>query len=384
MNLSSINLKAVGRRLIRWIVRHYPVIISTLVIFASFVLGLNFGPRLLHHKTSSPTLSTPSPGSIQSPAPLPEHLVPYIYRASWSNLEANIPPIEFDVLEPLDANDGKGSGWTVVFIHGLGSPDSSHGHQWRETFLSTLRRPLDSQSIGNLTGLRFILPKAPIIPITVYSDQPNGGARPGWFNINDWRDLNYLEDEDGLRRSCIQISTIIAEQVRESKMQMNKTIIAGFSQGAVMTLLTSLTLPEPPAATLMLSGYLPLPFRLPLLLSPVPGFYRSTAFYWIHGTTDEVLTYNAAKLGFNFLRRISQEAFGRAKFKTITGLAHGFSENEQIVVTNWIEGIVDQDTRGEFDDLVDNLIQPENIIDDPQYPVEHLISTSFTKSPLDD
>ncbi|KAH9823485.1 Phospholipase/Carboxylesterase-domain-containing protein [Melampsora americana] len=352
--------------------KQYLVIFFTLVnIITAYVFGAKFGPRLLHKSDLFSASNLTSPGSILNPAPLPEHLDPVIYRATWSKPKSDISPIEYDVFEPIDHENGKGSGWTIVFIHGLGSVDSSHGHQWRETLLSTLQRPLDSQSIGNLTGLRFILPKAPIIPITVYSDQPNGGKRPGWFDIKDWRDLNHLEDEDSLRQSCIQISTIIAEQVRESKMQMNKTIIAGFSQGAVMTLLTSLTLSEPPAATLMLSGYLPLPFRLPLLLSTVPGFYRSTAFYWLHGTTDEVLTYNAAKSGFNFLRRISQEAFGRAKFKTLPGLAHGFSENEQIVVTNWIEGIVDQGTGGEFDDLLDNLIQPENKLDDPQYPVPH-------------
>ncbi|KAH9817221.1 Alpha/Beta hydrolase protein [Melampsora americana] len=342
-------LKAIDRSSIIRIGKQYLIIFFTLVnIITAFVLGARFGPQLLHESDSfsASSLSTASnltsPGSILNPAPLPEHLDPVIYRASWSKPKSDISPIECDVFEPIDHENGKGSGWRIVFIHGLGSVDSSHGHQWRETLLSTLQRPLNSQSIGNLTGLRFILPKAPIIPVTVYSDQPNGGERPGWFDIKDWRDLNYLEDED----------------IKESKMQMNKTIIAGFSQGAVMTLLTSLTSSEPPAATLMLSGYLPLPFRLPLLLSTV-------------------LTCNAAKSGFNFLQRISQEAFGRAKFKTLPGLAHGFSEDEQIVVTNWIEGIVDQGTGGEFDDLLDNLIQPENKLDDPQYPVPHSLSTTF-------
>ncbi|EGG07116.1 uncharacterized protein MELLADRAFT_86059 [Melampsora larici-populina 98AG31] len=190
------------------------------------------------------------------------------------------------------------------------------------------------------THWKLILPKAPIIPFTVYSDQPNGGARPVWFNINDWRDLNYLEEEDELMRSCIHV-----EQVRESKMQMNKTIIAGFSQGYHSC------------------------FQLfPGSIDQLP----STGFTGLH----EVLTYNAANTGLNFLRRISQEAFERAKFKTIAGLAHGFWENEQIAVTNWIEGIVDQDTTGEFDDSLDNLDQPENELDDPQHPVQHSISFS--------
>ncbi|KAH9810445.1 Phospholipase/Carboxylesterase-domain-containing protein [Melampsora americana] len=339
------------------------------------MLGAHLGPRLLHrsnsllHSSSSTTLNVTLLGSELNPPPPPEHLVSQIYRSDWTLKKPGITPLEFDVLEPIDPRQGKGIGWTVVFLHGLGSVNSTHGYQWRETILSTLNRPLDQQKIGNLSGLRFILPKAPVIPITVYSNEPKGGERPGWFDIKDWRDLNYLEDEEGLKRSCIQIASIIIEQIKGSKMQMNKTIIAGFSQGAVMSLLTSLLLFEPPAATLILSGYLPLPFRLPLLLSSTPGFYQSASLYWIHGTKDNVLNYNAAKSGFQLFQSISHEAFGRAKFKTLPGLDHGFSEDEAIVVTNWIEGIVDRNTQGEFDEVLDNLIQPENQIDDLQYPV---------------
>lgn len=358
-----------------WLWDHRFVLLClSITFFSSFILGAHVGPRL-HHRSNSllpaspTTLNVTLLGSKLNPPPPPEHLVSQLYRADWTVTKPGITSLDFDVLEPIDPTQGKGRGWTVVFLHGLGSVNSTHGYQWRETLLSTLRRPPNQQTIGNLSGLRFILPKAPVIPITVYSDQPNGGERPGWFDIKDWRDLNYLEDEEGLKRSCIQISTVIVEQIKESKMQMNSTIIAGFSQGAVMSLLTSLSLFEPPAATLILSGYLPLPFRLPLLLSPVPGFYRSTSLYWIHGTIDSVLNYNSAKSGFQLFQKIALEAFGRAKFKTLPGLDHGFSEDEAMIVTNWIEGIVDRNTGGEFDEVLDNLIQPENQIDDLQYPV---------------
>ncbi|EGF97818.1 uncharacterized protein MELLADRAFT_114057 [Melampsora larici-populina 98AG31] len=247
-------LKAMSWRFTSWLETHTSLV--NMIMF--FMLGTNFGPELVYREyffsqfSTNNNLNVQSAGSILTQAPLPEHLDPQLYRASWSNSETNISPIEFDVIEPLDDQNGKGIGWTIVFIHGLGSPNSSHGYQWREYLLSTIYRPPNSKKIGNLTGLRFILPKAPIIPITVYSDQPNQGKRPGWFDIKDWRDLNYLEDEEALRKSCVQISDVISNQIRESKMEMKKTIIAGFSQGAVMSLLTTLALFEPPAATLML------------------------------------------------------------------------------------------------------------------------------------
>lgn len=119
----------------------------------------------------------------------------------------------------------------------------------------------------------------------------------------------------------------------------------------------------------MKSAYLPLPFRLPLLLSPDPDFYRSTSLYWMHGTEDNVLVYNSAKSGFRLLQNLSkQSSFARSKFKTFPSMQHGFSSDEMIVVTNWIEGIVDRNSQGEFDDLLDNLIQPENQYDDVIVP----------------
>ncbi|KAG0147626.1 hypothetical protein CROQUDRAFT_42499 [Cronartium quercuum f. sp. fusiforme G11] len=348
------------------------VVIGVAIIIVSVTVGMHVGTSNQNSLRSPPLFAsnfTPySAGSVLNPAPPPEHLIPELYRANWSNPNLDLPPLDYDVLEPVDTQNGKGRGWTVVFIHGLGAQNASHAYQWRDVLLSTLRRPPNYQRIGDLTGLRFIFPKAPVIPITVYSDQPRGGERPGWFDIKDWRDLNYLEDEERLRQSCIQISTVIIEQVKDSKMQIDKTIIAGFSQGAVIALLLSLTLFEPPSATLILSAYLPLPFRLPLLLSPIPDFYRSTSLYWIHGTDDNVLMYNAAKYGFRLLQSLSKEAFGRAKFKTFPGLQHGFSSDEIIVVTNWVEGIVDRNSQGAYDDLLDNLIQPENYIDDVQVP----------------
>lgn len=46
---------------------------------------------------------------------------------------------------------------------------------------------------------------------------------------------------------------------------------------------------------------------------------------------------------------------------------------------NWIQGILDQDTSGEFDASLAHMIRTENELEDPQYPVQHSISKSFTR-----
>lgn len=282
------------------------LLVSTMVMVSVLITG-----KQRHSISLCPLLNSSSsklsPGDLLNPVPPVEHLIPDLYRSNWSSSKNMISKLDYDLIEPIDPQNGKGSGWTIVFIHGLGAPNASHAYQWRESLLSTLHRPPNYEPIGNLTGLRFLFPKAPIMPITVYGHEPRGGERPGWFDIKDWRDLNYLEDEEGLRESCILISNILHEQIRTSKMDLNKTIIAGFSQGkssafemiigslsifqstldcllmnaitqawvlkyldrlfffllwfqsfvgAVMALLLSLSLFEPPAATLLLVSYL--------------------------------------------------------------------------------------------------------------------------------
>ncbi|MBW0468807.1 hypothetical protein O181_008522, partial [Austropuccinia psidii MF-1] len=204
------------------------------------------------------------------------------YRQNWTNPNPTLAPLAFDALEPLDSVNGTGLGWTIVFIHGLGAVNASHAYQWRDALLSKFSDPLHGTNLGNLTGLRFIFPKAPIGPVTIYDSEPDHGARPRWFDITHWEDLNYLEDEEGERQSIIGISAILKDQINSGKIQMNQTIFSGFSQGAVLTLLLTLTFPQPPAAAILLSGYLPLPFRLKDLAAPSPSAYQKTAIYWLH------------------------------------------------------------------------------------------------------
>ncbi|KAG0140182.1 hypothetical protein CROQUDRAFT_665549 [Cronartium quercuum f. sp. fusiforme G11] len=303
-------------------------------------------------------------GGLGLIAPAKESLEPLLYRRNWTSSNDGISPLDYDVIEPLSPGVGKGKGWTVVFIHGLGALNASHGWQWRDFLLSKHSISNTQSQIGKLDGLRFIFPKAPIRPITVFDGSENHGSRPGWFDVKDWRDLNFLEDEEGLRESCIGIAMILSEQIRLGLMKMEWTIIAGFSQGAVMALILTLVLARGPSATLMLSAYLPLPFRLPMLNAVDEKAYNETSLYWLHGVQDEVLTYNSAKGGFKLLEMLFGQKFKRMKFKSFPNLTHSFNIEEVLVVTNWIELMVDRKSEGEFDQEFDQVLVPENELDD--------------------
>ncbi|EFP87056.2 uncharacterized protein PGTG_13275 [Puccinia graminis f. sp. tritici CRL 75-36-700-3] len=334
------------------------IVVAAALIVMICLTAIGFGGRKHTNTAATPN---PNPDSDPSSIPPRERFTSTEYRANWTNPDVDVPQVAYDVIPPVDSINGRGLGWSVLFIHGLGALNASDGYRWRDILLSNYSEPqLTGNSFGNLTGVKFILPKAPIRPITVYAAQENRGARPGWFDIKDWRDLHYLEDEEGLRQSVIGLSTILKNEALAGRIQLNQTIIAGFSQGAVMSLLLTLTLPQPPAACVMMSGYLPLPLRLVDLRSASLDEYRKTSLYWLHGTDDAVLNYNQARAGMKLFSSLFSDRFLRAKFKTFLGLKHGFNMGEQKVVTNYIDGIVSRSTSGSFDSSLDASVEPEN------------------------
>ncbi|KAH9818785.1 Phospholipase/Carboxylesterase-domain-containing protein [Melampsora americana] len=249
----------------------------------------------------------------------------------------------------------------MIFLHGLSDLNLTQSYTFKNYLDSNLfLNPLNHQEIGQLNGLTYIFPKAPLRPITVFDHQPTRG----WFDIKDWRDLNFLEDEDGLRDSSIKISMMIKGLMDEGKIKMDFTILAGFSQGAVMSFLLTLVLPQAPFATLIMSGYPPLPFRWPLLTSSNQNQYLNTRIYFLHGERDEVLNYNQSKFGFKLFQSIFHLKFKHLKFKSFPNLSHRFSLEELIVVGNWIEGIVKDKSEGGFDEEFDQDLVPENELDD--------------------
>lgn len=294
--------------------------------------------------------------------PIKEVFTPEEYRNSWTvtTPQENSSPLEYEIIEPINPQ-GKGKGWTIIFLHGLGDLNATQSYEFKDYLNSDLSsNPFTHQEIGQLTGFRYVMPKAPFRPITVFDDE----IHRGWFDIKDWRDLNFLEDEDGLRDSSIKISKIIKDLIDEGKINMDFTILAGFSQGAVMSFLLTLVLPQPPFAALIMSGYPPLPFRWPLLTSTNQNLYKKTSLYFTHGVIDQVLNYNKSKFGFKLFQSVFNQKFKQVKFKTFPNLSHSFSFEELVVVANWIQGIVEGQSGGVFDQRFDEYLVPENNSDD--------------------
>ncbi|MEK6210748.1 MAG: carboxylesterase, partial [Pseudomonadota bacterium] len=127
----------------------------------------------------------------------------------------------------------------VIWLHGLGADGNDFVPVVKEMKLPPL-------------GIRFVFPHAPMRPVTI-----NGG-----FVMRAWYDIAYQEfaskeDERGLRESQKLIEDLIARENARG-IPSSRIVLAGFSQGGVMTLQVGLRQPKRLAGLMALSAYLPM------------------------------------------------------------------------------------------------------------------------------
>lgn len=169
---------------------------------------------------------------------------------------------------PIEIETGPGPTASVILMHGLGADGSD--------FVPIVRE-LD---LGHIGPLRFVFPNAPVLPVTV-----NGGyPMPAWYDIHG-ADIVQREDEAGLRRSLATIEALIARE-KERGIAANRIVVAGFSQGCAMALLTGLRHAERLAGILALSGYLPLAASTAAERSAAN---RDLPIFLAHGERDGVI-----------------------------------------------------------------------------------------------
>lgn len=159
-------------------------------------------------------------------------------------------------------------GASVIWLHGLGAD----GYD----FVPIVR---ELESLG-APAVRYVFPHAPMIPVTL-----NGGyVMRAWYDIAG-TDLVRREDDAGIRASQRAVEALIAREV-ERGVARQRIVLAGFSQGAAITLQTGLRQPEPLAGLMALSGYLPLADAL-----PAERAERSARvpILMAHGTSDPVV-----------------------------------------------------------------------------------------------
>jgi phospholipase/carboxylesterase len=117
----------------------------------------------------------------------------------------------------------------------------------------------------------------------------NGGfVMRAWYDIVA-QDLAQREDEAGLRHSQAAIDALIATEATRG-MPASRVVLAGFSQGGVISLQTGLRHPKALAGVMSLSAYLPLAATVTKERNAVN---QDTPIFIGHGMVDNVVPLKA-------------------------------------------------------------------------------------------
>lgn len=168
----------------------------------------------------------------------------------------------------------------VIWLHGLG--DSGAG-------FSPIVPMLD---LPNDHGIRFIFPHAPEQAVTINQ----GYIMRSWYDIKSM-DLHNRADMAGVLDSEVKVKALIQEQIDAGILSEN-IVLAGFSQGGVLSLFTGLRFGQSLAGIMALSCYLPSADKMPAACHEAN---ITTPILQHHGERDGVVPISAGKMANRLL-----------------------------------------------------------------------------------
>jgi phospholipase/carboxylesterase len=172
------------------------------------------------------------------------------------------------MLETIEVETAPRPNAAVIWLHGLGAD----GHDFEPVVPELVRR--------GERPWRFIFPNAPVRPVTI-----NGGmSMRAWYDLKGL-DRRAAEDLAGFRDSDAQIRELIARE-GERGIPAGRIVLAGFSQGAAVSLYTAPRFTESLAGVMALSGYLPAESSFRAERAPAND---ATPIFMAHGRGDAVL-----------------------------------------------------------------------------------------------
>lgn len=132
-------------------------------------------------------------------------------------------------------------------------------------------------------GIRHVFLHAPVMPVTI-----NGGmAMRAWYDIAA-ANLRWQEDSAGMQASARQVKEMVDELRNDAALPV---VLAGFSQGAVISLAAAALGIGNLIGVVAMSGYVP-QFLLPSL-----GGLRGSSVFMGHGEQDDVIPLALARSG---------------------------------------------------------------------------------------
>jgi predicted esterase len=215
----------------------------------------------------------------------------------------------------------------VIFSHGLGDT----GHGWSEAF--------EAFSV-KMPYCKFLFPTARAVPVTMAM----GERIPAWY------DIKRMDDRIGDAAEGAELSaTFLQSLVHQTAAEVGGThrvMLAGFSQGAGMSVIAGHTCDEQLAGIVAMSGYLTAQPLVKALWQPAN---HSTNVFMAHGTADMMVPFETAQESCRLLRALKKPAGAEADaaaaardgmngvvFRKYDGLEHCSSEQEMLDVYQFV------------------------------------------------
>ncbi|MHB1676883.1 MAG: alpha/beta hydrolase [Sulfuriferula sp.] len=174
--------------------------------------------------------------------------------------------------------------------------------------------------------LRFVLPNAPLIPLTLFDKQ----VMRAWYDVlHD--DLEQDQDEESLRAAEKTLLGLI-EREKMRGIPSSRILIGGFSQGAAIALHTGLRYREALAGILVMSAYLPL---AGILLQEVTACSKNTPILIVHGAEDELVSIELAHKGVALLQELGYQVEWQ-----VFPMGHSVCSEEISLIKKWIDKIL--------------------------------------------
>jgi phospholipase/carboxylesterase len=187
---------------------------------------------------------------------------------------------------PIEIETGPNPQASMIVLHGLGASG--------DDFVPVCEQ-LELAAVG---PLRHVLPHAPLRPVTINA----GYVMPAWYDILALGGPA-VEDEAGLRASQALVEGLIAREVSRG-VSPSRIVLAGFSQGCAMALLTGLRHAERLAGIVGMSGYLPLADKT---AAERTAANQGTPIFLAHGRFDPMIELRRAVATRDALRTLGYD-----------------------------------------------------------------------------
>lgn len=138
--------------------------------------------------------------------------------------------------------------------------------------------------------------------------------------------------------SAARIISIINEEIAAG-IPPNRIVLAGFSQGCILSLVTSIIYDKQLAGVAGMSGYLAIRDKLKQLKQAgETGANKHTPYFLAHGTADTIILYDHAHEGMQFL--MSELERSNVKWQAYPGLEHTTTPEEEAELIKFIQTVI--------------------------------------------